>query len=96
VVAADRQSLGTYCVTLAAGIGVGSVAPIVSIDKQGDALTVPPSGPADDFGIVEWDSANDNCPAGQLEIDSFSINFDATGAHVTNTRFDQSFMVLIP
>ncbi len=90
------STTGLYCVTLAPGIDTSTIAPIVSLDKHDDALTVPPSGPGDDFGILEWDSVNEDCPAGQLEFDSFSVNFDAAGAHQTNTRSDQSFMFLIP
>jgi hypothetical protein len=96
VTGVNRPSIGLYCVTLASGIDVSSIAPIVSLDKHDDALTVPPASPADDFGILEWDSLNEDCPAGQLEFDSFVVNFDAAGAHQTNARSDQSFMFLIP
>ena len=98
VVSADKpaSTTGLYCVTLASGIDLSSVAPIVSLDKQDDALTVPPSSAGDDFGILEWDSVNEDCPAGTLEFDSFSVNFTAGGAHETNTRNNQSFMFLIP
>jgi hypothetical protein len=91
----DRQSIGVYCVTLAPGIQLGTIAPIVTLDKQDSATTVPPQGNSDDQGIVEWDSVPEDCPAGTLEFDSIKQGF-ASGALLSNMRDDQSFMLLIP
>jgi hypothetical protein len=92
---ANRLSTGVYCVTLAAGIGLSTVAPVVTLDKQDSATNIPPPDPSDDQGIVEWDSVPEDCPAGTLEFDSIKQGFN-TGAFVGNVRDDQSFMVLIP
>jgi hypothetical protein len=95
IVSVDRSSTGVYCVTLAPGIDLATVAPIVTLDKQDSATTIPPPSSEDDQGIVEWDSVNEDCPAGTLEFDSIIQSF-AAGSLVGNTRNDQSFMVLIP
>jgi hypothetical protein len=91
----SHPNLGVYCVTLAAGIDLSTIAPIVTLDKQDSATTIPPPNSSNDQGIVEWDSVNEDCPAGTLEFDSIVQDFNA-GALVGNTRNDQSFMVLIP
>ena len=91
----NRLSLGVYCVTLATGIDLSTVAPIATLDKQDSATTIPPPGTSQDQGIIEWDSVPEDCPAGTLEFDSIKQGF-ASGSLVGNIRDDQSFMVLIP
>lgn len=96
VVNVARQSLGVYCATLAPGIGLTTVAPIATLDKEDSATTIPHGGGIDDDeGIVEWDSVAEDCPAGTLEFDSIKQGF-ASGALVGNLRDDQSFTLLIP
>jgi hypothetical protein len=91
----NRLSLGVYCVTLAAGIDLSTVSPIVTLDKQDSATSIPPPDTSHDQGIIEWDSVPEDCPAGTLEFDSIKQGF-ASGSLVGNIRDDQSFMVLIP
>jgi hypothetical protein len=90
------STTGLYCVTLASGIDVSSIAPITSLDKHFSALTVPPGGATDSQGFLEWDSVPEDCPAGQLEFDSLRVTHDFGGNQVTNQRHDQAFMFLIP
>ena len=95
IVSVTHPNLGVYCVTLAAGIDLSTVAPIVTLDKQDSATNIPPPDTSDDQGIVEWDSVPEDCPAGTLEFDSIKQGF-ASGSLVGNIRDDQSFTVLIP
>lgn len=91
----NRLSLGVYCVTLAPGIDLSTVAPIATLDKQDSATSIPPPSTSQDQGIIEWDSVPEDCPAGTLEFDSIKQGF-ASGSLVGNIRDDQSFTVLIP
>jgi hypothetical protein len=95
IVGVSHPNLGVFCLTLAPEIDLATVAPVVTLDKQDSATTIPPPSNSDDQGIVEWDSANEDCPGGTLEFDSIIQNFNA-GALIGNQRNDQSFMVLIP
>ncbi|HKP90239.1 MAG TPA: hypothetical protein VJT75_09720 [Thermoleophilaceae bacterium] len=95
IAGASRPSDGVYCVTLAAGIALGSVAPIITLDAQFSATTIPPQGNSDDEGIIEWDSVPEDCPAGTLEFDSLKQGF-VSGSLNQNLRDNQSFSVLIP
>lgn len=95
VTGATRPFDGVYCVTLAAGIGLGTVAPVVTLDAQDSATTIPPQGNSDDQGIVEWDSVPEDCPQGALEFDSLKQGF-VNGALNQNLRDNQSFTVFIP
>jgi hypothetical protein len=95
IVSVTHPNTGVYCVTLAAGINLSTIAPIVTLDKQDSATSIPPPNTSQDQGIVEWDSVPEDCPAGTLEFDSIKQGF-ASGSLVGNIRDDQSFMVLIP
>jgi hypothetical protein len=95
IVGAVRQSTGVYCVTLAPGISLSSVAPVVTLDAQFSATTIPPAGNSDDEGIIEWDSVPEDCPAGTLEFDSLKQGF-ISGSLNSNLRDDQAFSLLIP
>src|SRR4051794_34686273 len=95
IAGANRLSLGVYCVTLAPGIDVSTVAPVATLDKQDSATSIPPPGTSQDQGIIEWDSVPEDCPTGTLEFDSIKQGF-ASGSLVGNIRDDQSFTVLIP
>lgn len=95
IVSAVKDSTGVYCVTLAPGISLGSVAPVVTLDAAFSATTIPPQGNSDDEGIIEWDSTPEDCPAGTLEFDSLKQGF-ISGALNSNLRDDQAFTVLIP
>ena len=95
VTGATRPSDGVYCVTLAAGIGLGTVAPVVTLDAQDSATTIPGVDNSDDEGIIEWDSVPDDCPAGSLEFDSLKQGF-ISGSLNKNLRDNQSFTLLVP
>jgi hypothetical protein len=95
IVSSVRQTTGVYCVTLAPGISLASVAPVITLDAQFSATTIPPQGNSDDEGIVEWDSVPEDCPAGTLEFDSLKQGF-INGSLNQNLRDDQAFTVLIP
>jgi hypothetical protein len=95
IVNSVRQSTGVYCVTLAPGISLSSIAPVITLDAQFSATTIPPAGNSDDEGIVEWDSVPEDCPAGTLEFDSLKQGF-ITGSLNSNLRDDQAFTLLIP
>jgi hypothetical protein len=95
IVSVSHPNTGVYCVTLAAGINLSTIAPIVTLDKQDSATSIPPPNTSQDQGIVEWDSVPEDCPAGTLEFDSIKQGF-ASGSLLGNMRDDQSFMVLIP
>jgi hypothetical protein len=95
IVSVTRPNVGVYCVKLAAGINLSTVAPVVTLDAQDSATTIPPQGNSDDEGIIEWDSVPEDCPVGTLEFDSLKQGFIA-GSLNQNIRDDQSFTVLIP
>jgi hypothetical protein len=95
IAGATRPTTGVYCVTLAPGIQLGTVAPVITLDAEFSATTIPPQGNSDDEGIVEWDSVPEDCPAGSLEFDSLKQGF-ISGALNSNLRDDQAFTVLIP
>jgi hypothetical protein len=95
IVNSVRQSTGVYCVTLAPGISLSSIAPVITLDAQFSATTIPPAGNSDDEGIVEWDSVPEDCPAGTLEFDSLKQGF-ISGSLNSNLRDDQAFTLVIP
>ena len=94
IISVNRPFNGVYCVTLAPGIDVSTIAPVVTLDKHDSATNFMPDA-NNDQGIIEWDSVNEDCPAGQLEVDSFEQQFTG-GALIGNIRDNQSFMIFIP
>jgi hypothetical protein len=65
-----HPSLGTYCITLAAGIDPTSAVLVVGPDFFGNGTGV------NDVSDVEWQSTVSDCPAGTLQVVTFVYDGD--------------------
>jgi hypothetical protein len=90
---------GIYCIQLAAGIDASRTGLVATPDFNGDSTDV---GENALQAFVEWNSAADSCPTGQLEVDTFFRSVETAGSAdgdvrtVSNTLGNQAFFFIVP
>jgi hypothetical protein len=87
VTAVGHPATGRYCLTLAAGIDPTTTRPAVSIDSVGAASAT----------AAEFSSTGSNCPAGQLEVDTFALLDSGRGTSpITQSAANAGFFFIVP
>jgi hypothetical protein len=90
---------GVYCIQLAPGIDASQTGLVATLDFSQD---VTDTGPNAFASWVEWDADAPDCPAGQLEVYTFTRIVDTTLSPdgdvrtITNQLNNNSFFFIVP
>jgi len=90
---------GVYCIALAPGVDASQTGLVATPDFSGD---VTDTGANAFQSFVEWDSDAPDCPAGQLEVETFVRIVDTTGSPdgdvrtVSNELNNAAFFFVVP
>jgi hypothetical protein len=90
---------GVYCIQLAAGIDASQTGLVATLDFSGD---VTDTGPNAFASWVEWETDAPDCPAGQLQVDTFTRTVSTTGSPdgdvrtIDNELNNSAFFFVVP
>jgi hypothetical protein len=90
---------GVYCIQLAASIDASQTGLVATLDFSGD---VTDTGPNAFASWVEWDTDAPDCPAGQLQVDTFTRTVSTTGSAdgdvrtIDNELNNSAFFFVVP
>jgi hypothetical protein len=91
----SHPSVGTYCITPAAGIDPATTGVLATPDFSAD--TTHGGLPPDQSAHVEFASSPSGCPAGALSVLTFRINnANAAGDHYDVEPADEAFFFVVP
>jgi hypothetical protein len=74
VTGVSRPAVGVYCITPATGIDPANTVLVATPDSEQNGT----NPTTENHSVVEWDSGLDACPAGTLEVNTFTYDGDAT------------------